>query len=292
MNENLPSYVVMHARTKHPEQSLFGRLWGSGFMSSQHQGVLLRSQGDPVLYLNTPAGVTREDRRAQLDALSALNKSQQERFADPSVLDRIKQHEMAYRMQSSVPELTDLSKEPEQTFELYGQDARKPGTYASNCLLARRLAERGVRFIQLTHGGWDHHNNLPNLITACAQDVDQGSAALIQDLKQRGMLEDTLVMWGGEFGRTPHVKKQDGRDHNASGFSFWLAGGGVKGGMRYGATDEHGIKAIENRMHFHDLHATLLHLLGLDHEKLTYRYAGRDFRLPDVNGNVAKEILA
>ncbi|MBT3469803.1 MAG: DUF1501 domain-containing protein [Opitutae bacterium] len=313
MNENLPSYVVMHARSRHAEQSLFGRLWGSGFMPSQHQGVLLRSQGDPVLYLNNPAGVTREDRRAQIDALSALNKAQHKRFADPSVLARIKQHEMAYRMQSSVPELMDLGKEPESTFELYGNDAKTPGTFAACCLNARRLAERGVRNIQIFHRGWDAHGNLAGEHGNQCKDIDQGSAALIKDLKERGMLEDTLVVWGGEFGRTPYCqgrlgKDNYGRDHHPRCFSIWMAGGGVKPGITYGQTDDYGYNIADvdgnmlkpqpdkdkwtpGTMHIHDLNATILHQLGIDHKQLTYRYQGRDFRLTDVHGHVVKDIL-
>lgn len=314
MNENLPSYMVMHARTKHAEQSLFGRLWGSGFMSSQYQGVLLRSQGDPVLYLNNPAGVTRGDRRAQLDTLSALNKAQHERFADPSVLGRIKQHEMAYRMQSSVPELMDLSKEPDSTFKLYGDDAKTPGTFAACCLNARRLAERGVRNIQIFHRGWDAHGNLAGEHGNQCKDVDQGSAALIMDLKNRGLLEDTLVVWGGEFGRTPYCqgklsKDNYGRDHHPRCFSIWMAGGGIKPGITYGRTDDYGYNIADaagnmlkpqptkdrwtpGTMHIHDLNATILHQLGIDHRKLTYRYQGRDFRLTDVHGHVVKDIIA
>ena len=292
MNENLPSYVVMHARTRHPEQSLFGRLWGSGFMSSQHQGVLLRSQGDPVLYLNNPAGVTREDRRAQLDALSALNKSQQERFADPSVLDRIKQHEMAYRMQSSVPELMDLSKEPESTFKLYGDDAKTPGTFAACCLNARRLAERGVRNIQVFHRGWDAHGNLAGEHGNQCKDVDQGSAALIKDLKQRGLFDETLVVWGTEFGRTPGAENSDGRDHHPNAFSVWMAGGGVKGGTVYGTTDELGWAPAENPVHVNDFQATLLRLFGLDHERLTVNHRGLGVRLTNLGGNVIEDVIA
>jgi hypothetical protein len=313
MNENLPSYVVMHARSRHAEQSLFGRLWGSGFMPSQHQGVLLRSQGDPVLYLNNPAGVTREDRRAQIDALTALNKAQHKRFSDPSVLESIKQHEMAYRMQSSVPELMDLAKEPESTFELYGNDAKTPGTFAACCLNARRLAERGVRNIQIFHRGWDAHGNLAGEHGNQCKDVDQGSAALVKDLKERGMLEDTLVVWGGEFGRTPYCqgrlgKDNYGRDHHPRCFTIWMAGGGVKPGITYGQTDDYGYNIADadgnmlkpqptkdkwtpGTMHIHDLNATILHQLGIDHKRLTYRYQGRDFRLTDVHGHVVKDIL-
>ena len=314
MNDNLPGYVVMHARSRHAEQSLFARLWGTGFLPSDHQGVLLRSTGDPVLYLNNPKGVTRADRRAQLDALAALNEQQHQRFADPEVLARIKQHEMAFRMQASVPELMDLSQEKESTFELYGKDARTPGTFAACCLNARRLAERGVRNIQIFHRGWDAHGNLAGEHGNQCKDVDQGSAALIKDLKQRGMLDDTLVVWGGEFGRTAYCQgkltpQNYGRDHHPRCFTVWMAGGGVKPGITYGRTDDFGyniahpdgtpMKPIPNKdkwtpgtMHIHDLNATLLHLLGIDHKKLTYRYQGRDFRLTDIHGHVIKDLIA
>jgi len=297
MNENLPGYVVMHAKSKFAEQSLFARLWGTGFLPSDHQGVLLRSDGDPVLYLNNPKGVSSDDRRAQLDALSAINQAQHDEFGDPEILARIKQHEMAYRMQTSVPELMDLSEEKEDTFELYGEDARTPGTFAACCLNARRLAERGVRNIQIFHRGWDAHNNLAGEHESQCKDVDQACAALIKDLKQRGMLDDTLVVWGGEFGRTAYcqgklTKQNYGRDHHPRCFSVWMAGGGVKPGITYGRTDEFGYNTTENPVHIHDLNATILHLLGIDHTKLTYRFQGRDFRLTDVHGHVVKDILA
>ena len=314
MNENLPNYVVMHARTRHPEQSLFGRLWGTGFLPSDHQGVLLRSQGDPVLYLSNPAGVSRNDRRAQLDALAALNHEQHKQFGDPEVLARIKQHELAYRMQSSIPELMDLSKEPAEVMRLYGDDAKTPGTFAACCLNARRLAERGVRNIQIFHRGWDAHGNLHGEHTNQCKDIDQGSAALIKDLKRLGMLDDTLVIWGGEFGRTSYcqgklTKQNYGRDHHPRCFTTWMAGGGIKPGITYGQTDdyayniadEHGNKLTPKpnkekwtpgTMHIHDLNATILHLLGIDHKKLTYRYQGRDFRLTDVHGHVIHDIIA
>ena len=315
MNENLPGYVVMHARSNFAEQSLFARLWGTGFLPSDHQGVLLRSDGDPVLYLNNPQGVTSEDRRKQLDALSALNHAHHDEFGDPEILARIKQHELAYRMQSSVPELMDLSGESKETFELYGEDARTPGTFAACCLNARRLAERGVRNIQIFHRGWDAHNNLAGEHESQCKDIDQACAALIKDLRQRGMLDDTLVVWGGEFGRTAYcqgklTKDNYGRDHHPRCFTVWMAGGGVKPGITYGHTDDFGyniahpdgtpMKPIPSKddkwtpgtMHIHDLNATLLHLLGIDHRKLTYRYQGRDFRLTDVHGHVVKDILA
>ncbi|MCA9216981.1 MAG: DUF1501 domain-containing protein [Planctomycetales bacterium] len=314
MNENLPHYVVMHAHSDHAEQSLFNRLWGAGFLSADHQGILMRSQGDPVLYLSNPAGVSRSDRRAQLDALAALNQEQHQQFGDPEVLTRIRQHEMAYRMQTSVPELMDLSTEPESTFELYGEDARKPGTFAACCLNARRLAERGVRNIQIFHRGWDAHGNLPREHESQCKDIDQGSAALISDLKQRGMLEDTLVIWGGEFGRTAYCQgsltnENYGRDHHPRCFTVWMAGGGVKPGITHGQTDDFGYNIVDSdgvkltpqptkeewtpgTMHIHDLNATILHLLGIDHKKLTFRYQGRDFRLTDVHGHVIHDVIA
>ena len=297
MNENLPSYVVMHARSRFPEQSLFSRLWGTGFMPSDHQGILLRSQGDPVLYLSNPKGVNRKDRRVQLDALAALNQQQHEKFGDPEILERIRQHEMAYRMQASIPELMDLSKEGADTFKLYGEEARKPGSFAACCLNARRLAERGVRNIQIFHRGWDAHGSLPREHESQCKDVDQGSAALIKDLKQRGMLEDTLVLWAGEFGRTVYcqgalTKTNYGRDHHPRCFSLWVAGGGIKPGISYGTTDDYSYNIVENPMSVHDLHATLLHNLGYDHTKLSYRHQGRDYRLTDVHGKVVRDILA
>ena len=314
MNENLPHYVVMHARTKYPEQSLFNRLWGNGFLSADHAGVLMRSQGDPVLYLSNPKGVSRSDRRAQLDTLSALNQAQYERFADPEVLARIRQHEMAYRMQASVPELMDLSGETKDTFDLYGEDAKTPGTFAACCLNARRLAERGVRNIQIFHRGWDAHGGLPREHESQCKDIDQGSAALIADLRRRGMLDDTLVVWGGEFGRTAYcqgglTKQNYGRDHHPRCFTTWMAGGGIKPGITYGQTDDYGYNIAHpdgtpmdpqpdkegsrtpGTMHIHDLNATILHQLGIDHHKLTYRYQGRDFRLTDVHGHVVKDLI-
>ncbi|MFN3189302.1 MAG: DUF1501 domain-containing protein [Aureliella sp.] len=314
MNENLPHYVVMHAKTSFPEQSLFNRLWGPGFLPSEHQGILMRSEGDPVLYLSNPAGVSRRDRRKQLDALAVINQAQHERFGDPEILARIKQHEMAYRMQASVPELMDLSQESAETFELYGDAAKQPGTFAACCLNARRLAERGVRNIQIFHRGWDAHNRLPKEHESQCKDIDQASAALIQDLRQRGMLDDTLVVWGGEFGRTVYcqgklTKDDYGRDHHPRCFTTWMAGGGIKSGITYGRTDDYGYNIADSdgnplspqptkdehtpgAMHIHDLNATILHLLGIDHKKLTYRYQGRDFRLTDVHGHVMNELIA
>lgn len=313
MNEDLPGYVVMHAKTSFGEQSLFSRLWGPGFLPSEHQGVLLRSQGDPVLYLKNPKGVSRSDRRAQLDTLAALGEAQHDRFADPEVLARIKQHEMAYRMQTSVPELMDLSDEKESTFALYGEEAREAGTFAACCLNARRLAERGVRNIQIFHRGWDAHNNLPKEHESQCKDIDQACAALITDLRERGMLDDTLVVWGGEFGRTAYcqgklTEQNYGRDHHPRCFTTWMAGGGVKPGITYGRTDDYGYNIVKpdgspmmpqptkdewtpGSVHIHDLNATILHLLGIDHRKLTYRYQGRDFRLTDIHGHVIKDLL-
>ena len=314
MNDNLPHYVVMHAKTSFAEQSLFNRLWGTGFLPSDHQGMLMRSQGDPVLYLSNPAGVSGDDRRAQLDALAAINHGQHERFADPEVLARIRQHEMAYRMQSSVPELMDLSSESDETFELYGAEAREPGTFAACCLNARRLVERGVRNVQIFHRGWDAHGNLPQEHESQCKDVDQGCAALIKDLKQRGMLDETLVIWGGEFGRTAYcqgglTRENYGRDHHPRCFTIWMAGGGVKAGITYGRTDDYGYNITDadgntmtpqpnkehwtpGTMHIHDLNATILHLLGINHKRLTYRYQGRDFRLTDVHGHVVHDLIS
>jgi uncharacterized protein (DUF1501 family) len=314
MNENLPHYVVMHARTNFAEQSLFNRLWGTGFMPSDHQGMLMRSQGDPVLYLSNPPGVARADRRAQLDTLAALNHEQHRQFGDPEVLARIKQHEMAYRMQMSVPELMDLSDETAETFQLYGEDAHTPGTFAASCLNARRLVERGVRNVQIFHRGWDAHGNLPAEHESQCRDVDQACAALITDLDRRGLLEDTLVVWGGEFGRTAYCQgnltpENYGRDHHPRCFTVWMAGGGIKPGITYGRTDEYGYNIADEHgnplspqpttepwtpgtMHIHDLNATILHLLGIDHTRLTYRYQGRDFRLTDVHGHVMHDLIA
>ena len=314
LNENLPHYVVMHAHTSFPEQSLYNRLWGTGFLPSDHQGILMRSQGDPVLYLSNPAGVSATDRRAQLDALAAINEGQHQRFADPEILARIRQHEIAYRLQTSVPELMDLSEESDDTFKLYGEEARRPGTFAACCLNARRLAERGVRNIQIFHRGWDAHGNLPQEHESQSKDVDQGCAALIKDLKRRGMLDDTLVIWGGEFGRTAYcqgnlARENYGRDHHPRCFTVWMAGGGIKPGITYGQTDDYAYNIVDadgnkmtpqpskerwtpGTMHIHDLNGTILHLLGIDHKRLTYRYQGRDFRLTDVHGHVMFDLIA
>lgn len=314
MNKDLPHYVVMHAHSDFAEQSLFNRLWGPGFLPADHQGMLLRSTGDPVLYLGNPPGVTALDRRHQLDALAAINQEQHQHFGDPEILARIQQHEMAYRMQTSVPELMDISNETDSTFELYGEQAKTPGTFAACCLNARRLAERGVRNIQIFHRGWDAHNRLPKEHESQCKDVDQGCAALISDLRQRGMLDDTLVIWGGEFGRTVYcqgnlTRDNYGRDHHPRCFTVWMAGGGVKPGITYGRTDDYGYNIVDadgnpmiprphkeewtpGTMHIHDLNATILHLLGIDHKKLTYRYQGRDFRLTDVDGHVMHDLIA
>ncbi len=294
--EDLPAFCVMISNSG-GGQPLYDRLWGSAFLPSRFQGVKFRSGADPVLYLSNPAGLTAERRRTFLDALSELNRSSLDEFGDPEISARISQYEMAFRMQHSVPELTDLSSEPAHTFELYGDDAKKPGTFAANCLLARRLAERGVRFIQLYHRDWDHHGQLPENLPKRCKDVDQASAALVTDLAQRGMLDDTLVIWGGEFGRTVycqgHLTATDyGRDHHGRCFTMWLAGGGMKPGITYGETDDYSYNIVKDPVHVHDLQATILHCLGIDHKRLTYRFQGRDFRLTDVSGQVVDKVLA
>ena len=299
MNSDLPTFVAMVSKgSSGTGQPLYDRLWGSGFLPSQYQGVKFLSTGDdPVLFLSDPPGVDTGTRRRFLDDLAKLNRQKEEEFGDPETNTRIAQYEMAYRMQSSVPELTDLSDEPDSVFELYGEDSRKAGTFARNCLLARRLAERDVRFIQLFHRGWDHHTRLPRGIQLQAKDVDQAQAALVQDLKQRGMLDETLVLWGGEFGRGPYsqgVLTADnyGRDHHPRCFTIWMAGGGSKPGITYGESDDFGYNVAKDPVHIHDLHATMLHLLGIDHTKLTYQYQGRNFRLTDVHGKVVEDVLA
>jgi hypothetical protein len=295
---DLPAFVVMISPGQGTAgQPLYDRLWGSGFLPTKYQGVKFRSVGDPVLYLSNPPGVSRDLRRAYLDSLGELNQMHLEDYGDPEIATRISQYEMAFRMQSSVPELTDLSKEPESTFELYGQDARKPGTFAANCLLARRLAERGVRFIQLFHRDWDHHNHLPEYLPGKCKETDQAGAALVMDLKQRGMLDDTLVIWGGEFGRTVYCQGRltaddYGRDHHPRCFTMWMAGGGFRPGVTHGETDDYCYNVTKDPVDIHDLHATTLHCLGIDHTKLTYRFQGRNFRLTDVSGEVKKELLA
>ncbi len=298
-NQDLPAFVVMISRgTGRPaDQPLYDRLWGSGFLPSQHQGVKFRSVGDPVLYLSNPPGIDTETRRQQLDDLGQLNQLKLGEQGDPEIATRIAQYELAYRMQTSVPELTDISNEPQNILDMYGPEVTKPGTFAANCLLARRLAERGVRFTQLFHMGWDHHTNLPKSMRGQCYDTDQASAALIKDLKQRGLLDETLVVWGGEFGRTIYCQgnltaTNYGRDHHPRCFSIWMAGGGVKPGLTYGATDEHSYNIVTNPVHVHDLNATMMHCLGVDHRRLTYRFQGRNYRLTDVHGEIVKGILA
>jgi hypothetical protein len=298
-NRDLPAFTVLLSRgsAARPADPLYARLWGSGFLPSNHQGVGFRSAGDPVLYLSNPPGLDAATRRDQLDTLAALNRSAAERQLDPEIETRVAQYEMAYRMQASVPGLLDLGDEPARSFDAYGPQSRVPGTFAANCLLARRLAERGVRFIQLYHRGWDQHYNLPSDLRLQAGDVDQPGAALVRDLKQRGLLDDTLVIWGGEFGRTTYSQGRleaanYGRDHHGGCFTLWLAGGGVKPGYIHGETDEFCYQVTRDPVHVHDLNATLLHLLGLDHTRLTYRFQGRDYRLTDVHGRVIQPILA
>jgi len=296
LNDNLPAFVVLISKDR-IDQPLYARLWGNGFLSSTHQGVQFRSGKDPVLYLANPDGVSAASRRKMLNRLAELQALQQEQVGDPEIAARVEQYELAYRMQTSVPEVMDLSKEPESTFRLYGPEAKQPGTFAANCLLARRLAERNVRFIQLYHPGWDHHGNLPGGIRRQCKDVDQAGYALLADLKQRGMLDDTLVVWGGEFGRTNYSQGKltatdYGRDHHPRCFTMWLAGGGVKRGLSHGKTDDFGYNVAEDPVHVHDMQATILHLLGIDHERLTYKFQGRYYRLTDVHGNVVKAVLA
>jgi hypothetical protein len=299
VNRNLPSFVVMlsQAQALNADQPLFSRLWGAGFLPSNHQGVRFRAGSNPVLYLNNPDGINPETRRDMLDVAGKLNRLHLDQFGDPEIETRISQYEMAFRMQTSVPDLLDFSKEPQSTFDLYGPDARKPGTYASNCLLARRLLERDVRFVQLYHRGWDQHNDLPRDLALQCKGTDQASAALVTDLKQRGLLDDTLVIWGGEFGRTVYCqgKLTDtnyGRDHHPRCFTMWMAGGGMKKGFSLGETDDYCYNVSERPVHVHDLQATILQCLGVDHLRLTYKYQGRHFRLTDVHGEVVKEVLA
>jgi len=293
-NENLPSFIVLMTKGR---EGGFNRLYSSGFLPSDNEGVQFRSGKNPVLHLTNPPGVDETMRRDQLDHLEQLQSESHDQWNDPAIKAKMAQYEMAYRMQTSVPEVMNVEGEPDHIYEMYGENSRKPGTFAANCLLARRLAERDVRFIQLYHGGWDHHANLPKQIRKRCKEVDQGSAALIKDLKQRGLLEDTLIVWGGEFGRTSFSQGEltndnFGRDHHSDAFTVLLAGGGVKPGLTYGATDEFGCHITENPVHVHDLNATLLHSLGLDHKRLTYKFKGRRFRLTDVEGNVVKDILA
>ena len=296
-SQNLPAFCVLVSKDANRDQPLYTRLWGTGFLPSEHQGVQLRSGREPVLYLDNPAGISRTARRAQLDALRQLHEDQFAHEQDPEITARTAQAELAFRMQTSVPEVADLGSEPESTFQLYGDRARDPGTYAANCVLARRLLERGVRFVQLFHQGWDQHGGLPGGITHQCGQTDQASAALITDLAQRGMLDDTLVIWGGEFGRTAYCQgkltaNDYGRDHHPRCFSIWLAGGGVRAGHVHGRTDEFGYNIESGGVHVNDLHATMLHLLGIDHERLTYPFQGRNFRLTDTAGTVVRELLA
>ena len=299
MNEDLPTFVSMISTgTGRPGgQPLYDRLWGSGFLPTTHQGVKFRGVGDPVLYLNDPHGVDRSMRRRMLDDLNAINQKRYEEVGDPEISTRISQYELAYRMQTSVPGLTDMEDESDRTFEAYGPESRKKGTYAHNCILARRLIERDVRFVQLFHMGWDQHKTLPKQIKGQCDDTDQATAALIEDLEQRGLLEDTLVVWGGEFGRTIYsqgalTEANYGRDHHPRCFTIFMAGAGVKPGISYGATDDYCYNITQDPVHVHDLHATMLHILGIDHERLTYKFQGRRFRLTDVHGRLVKGIMA
>jgi hypothetical protein len=298
-NSNLPAFVVLVSKGKARAgaQGLLSRLWGSGFLPTKHQGVKLRSKGDPILYLSDPDGIDHDSRRDMLDGIGKLNAMRHDALGDPEIETRIAQYEMAYRMQSSVPELMDTTGEPQETFDLYGPESRTPGTYAANALLARRLIERGVRFVQLYHRDWDQHDNLPGQLAINAKETDQPSAALVTDLKQRGLLDDTLIIWGGEFGRTVYAqggasKDNYGRDHHGRCFSIWMAGGGIKAGVVHGATDDFGYNVVEDPVHVHDLNATILHCLGIDHERLTFKFQGRHYRLTDVEGRVVKPLLA
>jgi hypothetical protein len=299
-NDSLPAFCVMTSVSKGTScgQIFYDFYWGSGFLPSRFQGVKFRGSTDPVLYLNNPDGISRQMRRAWLDDIAQLNELKLADYGDPEIATRIAQYEMAYKMQASVPELTDFSDESEDTLALYGPQVKEPGTFAYNCLMARRLAERGVRFVQLMHAGWDQHGSLTTELYTQCKDTDQPSAGLVQDLKQRGLLDDTLVIWSGEFGRTPFIqgnindRPKWGRDHHPYAFTLWMAGGGVKPGYRYGESDDLGINVAKDPVHVHDFQATLLHLLGIDHERLTYRFQGRDFRLTDVHGKVVKDILA
>ena len=297
MNENLPAFIVLVSQDASKDQPLYSRLWGSGFLPSEHQGVQFKAGKEPVLFLTNPEGVSPHARRGMLDALGKLNADQRAAELDPEVDARLAQAEMAYRMQTSVPEVADLSKESPATLAMYGESVKSPGSFAANCLQARRLIEKGVRFVQLFHQGWDQHGGLPGGIKRQCQQTDQASAALIKDLKQRGLLEDTLVIWGGEFGRTAYcqgkiTKDNYGRDHHPRCFSLWMAGGGVKGGQAHGQTDEFGYNIVKDPVHVHDLHATMLHLLGVDHERQTFKFQGRYYRLTDVAGHVVKAVVA
>lgn len=296
-NSNLPAYCVLLSRGKGNGQGVYSKLWTNGFLDSVHQGVQFSNSDEPILYLENPDGVDPVTRRKMLDKLAMLNDENYKEFGDPEIQSRVKQYEMAYRMQTAVPEMMDLSKEPDYIVNMYGAESMVPGTYAANCLLARRLSESGVRFVQLYHQGWDQHGNLFNEMSGQAMDVDRASAALVQDLKQRGLLDETLVIWGGEFGRTNYCQgnfsaDNYGRDHHPRCFSIWMAGGGVKPGISYGETDEFGYNIVKNPVHVHDFHATVLHLMGMDHEKLIYKHLGRRFRLTDVAGKVVPGIIA
>ena len=299
-NDNLPGYVVMTSVSKGTScgQIFYDFYWGSGFLPSRYQGVKFRGGGDPVLYLSNPNGVSREVRKGIMDDIAQLNELKLKETGDPETATRIAQYEMAFRMQTSVPELTDFSDEPQHVLDLYGPAVKERGSFAHNCLMARRLVERGTRFVQVMHAGWDQHNSLTTELYNQCRDTDQPSAGLVQDLKQRGLLDDTIVIWGGEFGRTPFLqgdfknRKRWGRDHHPYAFTVWMAGGGIKPGITYGASDDIGMDAVENRVHVHDFQATLLHQLGIDHEQLTYMFQGRHFRLTDVHGHIVKDILA
>jgi hypothetical protein len=298
-NDNLPNYVVMSSfgSGRPDDQPLYDRLWGAGFLPSKHQGVKLRNKGERVLYLKDPAGLSREIRRESLDEIAALNQQRHGVLGDPEIQTRIAQYELAFRMQTSVPDLMDFSKEPQHVLDLYGPDVKRPGSYASNCLLARRLCERDVRFVQLFHMGWDHHGGLPNALKGQCRDTDQATAGLLTDLKQRGLLDDTLIVWGGEFGRTIYsqgalTETNYGRDHHPRCFTVLMAGAGVKKGYVHGQTDDFCYNIVKDPVHVHDLNATILHLMGVEHTRLTYRYQGRDFRLTDIHGEVVKPLLA
>jgi hypothetical protein len=296
--DDLPAFIVLisHGSGKDANQGLMDRLWGSGFLPSSYQGVKLRSSGDAVLYLTDPPGIDREMRRNMLDGIAKLNARQLAQSGDPEIATRISQYEMAFKMQTSVPDLTNLSAEPKETFDLYGEEAKTPGTFAANCLLARRLLERGVRCVQLYHRGWDQHGGLPTNMPKQAHDVDQPQAALISDLKRRGLLEGTLIVWAGEFGRTVYgqggLQDDYGRDHHGRCFSIWMAGGGIKPGMVHGETDDYGYNIVRDPVHVHDMNATIMHCMGYDHKRLTYRFQGRDYRITDVQGEVVTPILA
>lgn len=296
LNHNLPTFIVLVSKNA-GGQPLYARLWGNGFLPTRYQGVQFRSGKDPVLYLNNPEGYDGKDRRNMLDYLKKLNEFQKDAYHDPEIDNRIAQYEMAYRMQTSVPEVADLSDEPDWVFDMYGEDSRDQGTYAANCLMARRLLEKDVRFVQLYHQGWDQHGHLPGGLRNQCKNTDQATAALLKDLKQRGLLEDTLVIWGGEFGRTVYSQGKltgvsYGRDHHPRCFTIWMAGAGVKAGFSYGLTDDFGYNIVQNPVHVHDFHATILHLMGIDHERLTFKYQGRRFRLTDVHGHVVKDVLS